>query len=506
MAGIFKKTIWLACVFFSCLFFLFPDPVLSKTLEVGIYQDYPMVFQRHGEDPQGFFIDVLEEIARREGWKLRYRLDSFAAGLRKLENAEIDILTVAASSESRRKKYDFNKETVLPTWGQIYSRKNSKLQSILDLNEKTLAVVKDDIYYQTLKSILDNFELKINYMEFEGVEEYEDIFRAVQAGRADALVVNRLFGHLHAGEYGVQKTPIVCCPVALQYAFPKGRSDQLISRIDHQLANLKKDQNSIYYRSLNRWFKEQPYQMVPTWFWWALAAAIAVVILFLSFVILLRYEVDRKTAALRKTVKEKEALLHEVFHRVKNNMQSVISFLQMEEMQLDSAAEKAPLIRSMNRVQAMSIIHNLIYSVEDFSNLPVHRYLKELVDNLIENDAQSEKIVRVFELEEVYMDIDRALALGMLTNELLTNCLRHAFKNRESGLIRIQFKRENEHYVFIVEDNGKGLNEEVEIDKTTTLGLKLISGIVENQLQGTVDFMQLDEGTRVVIKLPREIK
>jgi two-component sensor histidine kinase len=492
-------------VFFLLFFFLFSTIFAgtvvgqNRALRVGVYQDYPMVFVENNNPPEGIFIDVLEEIARREKWKIDYVLSSFAEGLAALREGKIDLLTVVAESKERKEKYDFNQETVLPTWGQIYSEDPSQFQSLLDLDNKKLAVVKNDIYYQTLQPTIKRFEIDVNYLEMEGVEEYTDMFKAVSARRADALLVNHLFGHFHAGEFAVQKTPIVCCPAGLKFAFPKNTSQKLIEVIDDHLRELKNNSQSIYYQSLNHWLNEQTTPLIPAWLWWLIGIAAGSIVLLGCFVLLLHYEVERKTKFLKQIIADKDALLHEVFHRVKNNLQMVLSFLEMESMQNDNKEATVPLERSMNRIQSLTIIHNLIYDVDNLSEIPVHDYLKKLIVTLTEDTEINKNIRTSFELEDIYLGIDRTISLGMITSEIISNSLQYAFENVEKPKIKIKLQKHNNTIRLILSDNGPGCPRDINPMKTSSLGFTLIRGITEKELQGKIDF-NCTKGTEIIIE------
>ncbi len=473
-----------------------------RTLRVGVYQDYPMVFVKNDKKPDGLFIDVLEEIARKEKWKIEYHLGSFAEGLSKLREKKIDLLTVVAESSERKEKYTFNRETVLPTWGQIYSDKPRQFQSLLDLDNKKLAVVKNDIYYQTLKPTIKRFEIDINYLEMEGIEEYTDMFRAVSAGRADALLVNRLFGHFHANEFGLQKTSIVCCPVGLKFAFPKNTRQELIRVIDGHLLKLKSNSQSIYYRSLSHWLNGKTTPLIPTWLWWLLSIAAGSIILLACFVLLLHHEVEHKTKFLKQIIAEKDALLHEVFHRVKNNLQTVLSFLEMESMKSDTQEVKIPLERCMNRIQSLTIVHNLIYDVDNLAEIPLHDYLKKLIITLTEDTVRNKNIQTNFELEDIYLGIDRTISLGMITSEIISNSLQYAFKDVKQPEIEMKLQKQNNTIRLIFSDNGPGYPRDIDPMKTSSLGFTLIRGITEKELQGKIEFNR-DGGSTITINFPR---
>ena len=165
----------------------------ATTVRVGIYQDSPLVFADDDGKAQGVYVDVLEHIAARENWSLEYVSCNWADCLTQVERGSIDILTAIAFSEERTKKYDFNEETFFPNWGQVYANRNIDVNSINDLAGKTVAGLKDDIYYTKLKEVAAKADLSILYTD---VEEYEEVFRLLEKETVDAGILPRLFGEM----------------------------------------------------------------------------------------------------------------------------------------------------------------------------------------------------------------------------------------------------------------------------------------------------------------------
>ena len=120
----------------------------NKTVKVGIYQNKPKAFVNSAGQPQGFFVDILNYIAAKEGWQLDYVASTWEKNLEKLEKAEIDLLLDIAESEERAESFDFNKEIIFSNWAIVYVQKDSKIQSILNLKGKKIAAMKGDISYE----------------------------------------------------------------------------------------------------------------------------------------------------------------------------------------------------------------------------------------------------------------------------------------------------------------------------------------------------------------------
>ena len=190
----------------------------NKTVKVGIYQNKPKVFIDSAGKPQGFFIDILNYIASKEGWQLDYVASTWEINLEKLEKAEIDLLLDIAESEARAELFDFNKEIIFSNWATVYVQKHSKIQSILDLKGKKIAAMKGDISYEDFSRNMENLGI---YGTFVEVDEFSDVFELIAHEKVDAGIISRLYGLQHEDKFNVDRSTIICCPRNLFFAVPK---------------------------------------------------------------------------------------------------------------------------------------------------------------------------------------------------------------------------------------------------------------------------------------------
>jgi two-component sensor histidine kinase len=190
------------------------------------------------------------------------------------------------------------------------------------------------------------------------------------------------------------------------------------------------------------------------------------------------------------SLKEKELLLQEVHHRVKNNMQIVSSLLRLQSRRLDDAKTVAILNDSRSRISAMSLIHETLYKPSNLSSVCLREYIKELGRNLFDfYGVDQARIALVTDVESISLNIETATPCGLIINELVTNSLKYAFPDDRSGVITITMKRDREEtgYLLRVADDGIGLPEALEIRRTDSLGLQLVVNLTENQLQGQLE-------------------
>ena len=203
---------------------------------------------------------------------------------------------------------------------------------------------------------------------------------------------------------------------------------------------------------------------------------------------------------LTTSLKEKEILLKEVHHRVKNNLQIISSLLSLQSHHVDDARVLELLTETRSRISTMALVHKELYQTGDFTNVNFHQYLEKLVVKLVQIFGGERDISPTLEIADMSVPIDMAIPCGLLVNELVTNVLKHAFRGRDSGSLRISLGRENGMIVLLVEDNGVGFPEALDVTKSETLGLQLVVGLSE-QLKGSVR-VERDNGTRFCITFP----
>lgn len=216
-------------------------------------------------------------------------------------------------------------------------------------------------------------------------------------------------------------------------------------------------------------------------------------------------ELVKKLAA---SLREKEVLLREIHHRVKNNLQIVISLLRSQSRQMTDERMIEIFRESRNRIKAMSLIHETLFQSSNLSYVDFSSYINKLAMTLFQAFGIEQHQVRlIIEAEEILLNIDDAIPSGLVINELLTNSLKYAFPDAAGAAeIRITMKSLNENQIELtVSDNGVGLPDNLDICDIETLGLTLVSGLVEVQLDGSLD-MNRTEGTRFTIQFKQEKK
>lgn len=198
------------------------------------------------------------------------------------------------------------------------------------------------------------------------------------------------------------------------------------------------------------------------------------------------------------SLKEKEILLREVHHRVKNNMQVVSSILNLQSSYVSDEYALALLKESQNRIKTMAIIHESLYQNKSFSSVNFSEYVRTLISNIIHSYSYSREKIRVdLNLEEVILPLDTSIPAGLIINELVTNAIKHAFPGVRQGTISLTLKTQ-ENFVFLaLKDDGAGFGEGKSFQNSNSLGLQLVNTLIE-QIDGKYEFhSQKDIGTEV---------
>ncbi len=290
--------------FFSTIFLLgllvvatSPIDADNHVITVGVYENPPKVFISKSGKPSGIFIDLIEYIAAKEGWHIQYVPGTWGEGLDRLEKGQIDLMPDVVHTADRESIYSFHKVPVLSSWFQVYAREGHKINSILDLAGKRVAVLERSVQRRAFVRLAQGFGLNTTVIS---LPDYKTIFEIVARGDADAAITNRFHGLMHAKKFGIEDTAVVFYPCELFFAAPKGTHQKILDTIDACLVNLKKDTQSIYYKSLERWTSEEVRFKLPTWlqmFGLGLGAAL---LLSIAGSFILKHKVNKRTLELQK--------------------------------------------------------------------------------------------------------------------------------------------------------------------------------------------------------------
>jgi len=209
---------------------------------------------------------------------------------------------------------------------------------------------------------------------------------------------------------------------------------------------------------------------------------------FLGFSGIARDITERKALqdSVAASLKEKEILLKEIHHRVKNNMQVISSLLNLQAKMIKDVKSRDVIKESQNRVMSIALVHEKLYQSKNLAEIDYLEYLKKIAENLLQSYGISPKTIAIrIHAENIVIPIDKAIPLSLIINEMITNSLKYAFPDNRTGTIVVDIRRDGDRYTLVMQDDGIGLPETVTLDQTDTLGLQLVNSLVR-QIQGTI--------------------
>jgi len=201
---------------------------------------------------------------------------------------------------------------------------------------------------------------------------------------------------------------------------------------------------------------------------------------------------------IKAALKEKELLLKEIHHRVKNNLQVISSLLNLQSRYIKDKEMLGVFKESQNRIKSLSFVHEKLYQSKDLARIDLKDYIKDLVNSLFQSyGTNTGKIALGIDVENIPLGIDYAIPCGLIVNELVSNSLKHAFPKDRKGKIYISFHSDDDKFTLIISDNGIGLPKDLDFRNTETLGLQLVCTLTD-QLEGSIK-LNKDGGTEFKI-------
>ncbi len=520
----------------------------ERVVYVGVYENAPKIFIDDTGQPAGFFIDVIQDIARQEGWELVFRPGTWAEGLDRLARGDIDLMPDVAYTAERAEIYDFHKEPVLSSWFQVYARKGSGIKSLLDLTGKRVVVLERSVQQAAFEKLTGGFGVNTTLI---ALPDYKAMFSMIAGGDADAAITNRFFGLMHAEKYGLEDTAVIFSPTNLFYAAQRGNNAPLLSAIDARLARLKQEPHSLYYQSLKRWTAEKIHFALPAWVKIVGLGMGGAFIISLVGSLLLKRQVNARTGELRQINREmeariqrrtaqlaeamekaqaadriKSAFLATMSHELRTPLNSIIGFtgilLQGLAGPLNDEQQK-----QMRMVQTSSRhLLALINDVLDISKIEAGQLT--LAPTAFDLRAAIEKSVQVVlpmaEKKGIAVNLEVAADVAQVTadqrrlEQVLLNLLNNALKFTEKGQVRVTCRTDGGHYLLSVADTGIGMQPE-EIPKLfqpfhqidsgltrkhegTGLGLSICQKLIV-LMGGTIDVeSQWGHGSTFTLRIP----
>lgn len=217
-----------------------------------------------------------------------------------------------------------------------------------------------------------------------------------------------------------------------------------------------------------------------------------------GWIIVLRKQVKARTQELSTALEEKEILMQEIHHRVKNNLAKISGLLDLQISTADHPAVEKSLSNSKSRINSMALIHDKLYQTQRYSIVRLDNYLKDLVTAIHRTYTDDENEVKLrFDLEPVELSVDKTVVCGLLVNELVVNAYKYAFEDSENGNLSVLLKNEEEKILLSIADNGPGLPSDFENIKSEGLGTMLVQNFAD-QLDAEMQINSDDSGTEFI--------
>ncbi|MGN8225498.1 sensor histidine kinase [Gracilimonas sp. BCB1] len=248
------------------------------------------------------------------------------------------------------------------------------------------------------------------------------------------------------------------------------------------------------------------FQGIPQFYLYLIAGACTLLILvILGWVVSLKRSVNTKTKTIQANLEQKEVLLREIHHRVKNSLAIVSGLIHLQEGNTESREAKRVLQDTQARIQSVALVHEKLYKTESLSKIRLNTYIRDLVEAIHRTFTDYKEGVELkFDMEEVLLETERVIPCGLLMNELVVNAYKHAFSKNKRGELHIRLKEIGDDIVLIVSDNGPGLPSGSEQQKDESLGAMLINSFA-SRLKAKMEVINREiGGTEYMFRFPSE--
>lgn len=478
MNPFFKKIVLFFLVSVSIFGYGKSDSV--RTLKVGVYDNPPKIFVNHSNEPDGIFIDILKEIAKQEHFNIQYVYGDWFEIMEQLQEGTIDMVPDVAYSDERDSLFTFHNLYIINSWLEVFTMKENNIYTMEDLNNKKVGVLKGSIQEEYINNSLKSiYNVNYNIILYN---DYSESIDALLNHEVDLIIANRFLYYTQIFDQKIIPTGIILKPSDLFFAFRKNIDLEIVTQFDKQIALMKNDPKSIFFKSLHKWLDKDYKTTIPSYMIWLFSFAILIGIIIVIFIFILRQQIKEKTLELKLINQEllfskikaeesdqlKTAFLHNISHEIRTPLNVICGFsnlLNDPNIESSTIKEYTDMIQR-NSDQLLHVLTDIITiaSIEtnqeiiNYSHFNLYTLMLEIKNIFIKN-AYNKKLQLVFTplLSEKKSEIigDRSKII-----QIIHHLIHNAIKFTNQGEIKFGYRMSDHEVEFFVSDTGIGISEE----------------------------------------------
>ena len=441
----------------------------AQRIRVGAYQDPPAIWVDEQQQVRGFLPDLLEHIARQENWQIEYVPIHWCNSVEVLLNGEVDLLPGADPNLNSGDSIALSESPVYIDWGQVYSKKETQIQTILDLEGKRVAVEAACVFSEGesgIKKLAERFKVNVDFHSFtSATEALKDLY----ADKVDAIVLGRFYYNIPEMRDNVVKTPILLSPVTVYFGARKEDAAAHLRVVDAHIRELKANRASLFYQSWNKWFSRSLGAKLPKWLLHLAATLGGIVLLLLGFSLFARYQVEKKTREISEKNAQLRSLSMELTLAEEAERRRLAELLHdnlgqnlaLTKIRLGAMEKKASVAGCQDALadiktfldEAIGVTRSLTTEMSPLAlyNLTFAASLKWLAETILHGNNIEFEVVS--NGQEVQLPEASKVLLFKTVRELLVNVVKHA----EATYVRIEQKIVDDILILSIVDNGIGL-------------------------------------------------
>jgi signal transduction histidine kinase/CheY-like chemotaxis protein len=272
------------------------DAAPKRLVKVAVFPHAPAISMGEDGAARGFYVDMLQAVAARENWDLRFVPGTWQDGLDRARSGEVDLITSAAYTPERARFLDYCTESSFTVWSILYAHPRAGIRTVLDVRDHRIGLMRGDVNGEHFRELCAQFNLPVTY-ELYG--SFVDVMRAVESGHVDGGVATNIFGYSQESRFRIERTPVVFSPFDIYLATGKGRNRDLLVALDTYLQEGKRNSDSGYHQALSRWLTPQAKAGLPAWVVRTGLGTLAALVLAVLAALAFRRRVDLATKEIR---------------------------------------------------------------------------------------------------------------------------------------------------------------------------------------------------------------